>query len=137
MLAHLSVFSTDCATYASHLDIIECRVGNLMARSPGRILSMPSLMAVPHLSHLVGLASPQMSTPTALRGPSSWGDEAGVPAACLVASYWLTPKLWGPHSQFLAVVNTSTSTSTSVCVRVRVRVRVGVCCVPVSTRYIH
>ena len=58
-------------------------------------------MAVPHLSHLVGLASPQMSTPTALRGPCSWGDEAGVPTAngatSLVASYWLTPKLWGPH----------------------------------------
>ena len=70
-------------------------------------------MAVPHLSHLVGLASPQMGTPTALRGPCSWGDEAGVPAAndatSLVATCWLTPKLWGPHRQFLVMVNTSTS----------------------------
>ena len=35
-------------------------------------------MAVPRLSHLVGLPSPQMSTPTALRGPCSWGGKAGV-----------------------------------------------------------
>ena len=54
-------------------------------------------MAVPHLSHFMGLASPQMSTPTAMRGPCSWGDEAGVPAVNgatgLVASCWLIPKL--------------------------------------------
>ena len=47
---------------------------------------MPSFMTVPHLAHLVGLASPQMSTPTALRGPCSWGDEAGVPAARALCS---------------------------------------------------
>ena len=78
---------------------------------------MPSLMAVPHLSHLVSLASSQMSTPTALRGPCGWGDEVGVPAAngatSLVASCWLT--LWGPHSQFLAVINTSTSVCVYMC----------------------
>ena len=52
---------------------------------------MPSLKAVPHLSHLVGLAGPQMITPTALRRPCSW-DEAGVPTAngatSPVASKW-------------------------------------------------
>ena len=56
-------------------------------------------MAVPHLSHLVGLASPQMSTPTALRGPCSWGDEAGVltasGATSLVASCRLKPHNMG------------------------------------------
>ena len=59
-------------------------------------------MAVPHLSHLMGLASQQMSTPTALRGPCSWGDEAGVPAANgatgLVASCWLTHVTHTPGS---------------------------------------
>ena len=81
------------------LKLPSVKVGNLTARSPGRILSMPSLMAVPHLSHLVGLASPQMSTPTALRGPCSWGDEVGVPTAngatSLVASCYLTPQIMG------------------------------------------
>ena len=52
---------------------------------------MPSLKAVPHLSHLVGLAGPQMITPTAPRRPCSW-DEAGVPTAngatSPVASMW-------------------------------------------------
>ena len=62
---------------------------------------MLSLMAVPHLSHLMGLASTdaQISTPTALRGPCSWGDKVGVPAAngatSLVAFCWLTPKIMG------------------------------------------
>ena len=41
---------------------------------------MQSLKAVPHLSHLMGLASPQMSTPIALRGPCNWEDGSGVPA---------------------------------------------------------
>ena len=59
-------------------------------------------MAVPHPSHLMGLASPQMSTPTALRGPCSWGDEAGIltanSATSLVASFWLTlPTNYGGH----------------------------------------
>ena len=55
---------------------------------------MPSLMDIPHLSHLVGLANPQMSTLLHCRGPCSWADEPGVPAANgaigLVASCWLT-----------------------------------------------
>ena len=101
-------------------------------------------MAVPHLSHLVSLASPQMSTPTALRGPCGWGDKAGVPAAngatSLVASCWLTPKLWGPHSQFLTVINTSTSVCVCVWVcgwvggwvGVAVSLGVGASCLSVS-----
>ena len=60
---------------------------------------MPSIMAMPHLSHLVGLTSPQMSTPTAPRGPCSWEDKVGVPTANgatgLVASCWLAPKIMG------------------------------------------
>ena len=93
-----------------------------MARTPGWIVLMPSLMAVPHLSHLVGLASPQMSTPTALRGPCNWGDGAvslqpTVPPVLLHPA-GSPPKLWRPCSQFLAVVNTSTSVCVRVCVRV-------------------
>ena len=56
---------------------------------------MPSLKAVPHITHLMGLASPKMTTPTALRGPCNWEDEAGVPTAngatCLVTFCWLIP----------------------------------------------
>ena len=72
----------------------------------------PSLMALQDsrnerggdLSHFVSLVSPQMSTPTALRGPCSWGDKVGVPAANgatnLVASCWLTPKIMGHVASF-------------------------------------
>ena len=42
---------------------------------------MPSLKAVPLLSHLMGPASPYMNTLTALWRPYNWGDETGVPTA--------------------------------------------------------
>ena len=107
-----------------------------MAKSPGRILLMPSLMAIPHISHLMGLASPQMSTPTALRGPCSWGDEAGIPQPmvppALLPPAGSLPNLWGPHSQFPAVVSTSkynVSVCVFVCVCVCVRGCVRVCVV--------
>ena len=40
------------------------------------IRMVPSLRAVPHLSHLVGCASPQMSNLS--RGPCSWGVGADL-----------------------------------------------------------
>ena len=105
---HFPVFSTDCATNASHLEIAECRGGKSFGQETWVNILMPSLMAIHHLSHLMGLASPQMSTTTALRGPCSWGDKVGVPAAnsatSLVASCF-----WGPCGQFLAVINAGTS----------------------------
>ena len=83
---------------------------------------MPSLKAVPHLSYLMamGLASPQMGSPTALRGPCDWGDEVGVPTAngatCIV--FCLAHPLDGGHVANSGYGNTSTSTSTSVCTQV-------------------
>ena len=64
---------------------------------------MPSLKAVPHFSHLMGLANPWMSTPTALRGPC---DEemrlvsllpTGQPVLLPSAG---SPPDWGPRSHF-------------------------------------
>ena len=85
-------------------------MGNLTARSPGRILLMTSLMAVLHVSHLVGLASTEMSTPAALRGHAT-GEMRSVSPQPTVPPVLLPPagsppKLWGPRGQFLAVVNT-------------------------------
>ena len=85
-------------------------MGNLTARNPGPILLMTSLMAVPHVSHLVGLASTQMSTPTALRGHAtgeirSMSPQPMVPPVVLPPA-GSPPKLRGPRGQFLAVVNT-------------------------------
>ena len=63
---------------------------------------VPSLRAVPHLTQLVGLASPKMSN-LLHEGPCGWGIGAGVLTAngvpCPDASSWLTPLNWGPHSQ--------------------------------------
>ena len=77
-------------------------------------------MAVPHLSHLVGLASPQMSTPTALGGHAAGEMRLVFPQPTvppvLLPPAGSPPKLWGPRGQLLAVVNTSTSTN--VCVYV-------------------
>ena len=77
-----------------------------MAKESRTDILMLSLKALHHLSHLMGLASPQMSTLTALRGSCSRGDEAGVPAAngttCLVAFCWL-PLEWGPRSSVVLV----------------------------------
>ena len=57
---------------------------------------MPSLKAVPHLSHLMSLANPYIDEyPYCTEGPCNLGDKAGVSAADgatgLVATCWLTP----------------------------------------------
>ena len=56
---------------------------------------MPSLEVIPHLSHLMGRASPQMSFLTAQREPCDWDDKAGISTANgatdLIATFWLTP----------------------------------------------
>ena len=92
---HFPVFSTDCATNPSHLDITKCKGGASYDQEPwtdtfdavthGRTLPLSSR----------GSCKPTDEYPTALRGPCSWGDEAGVSAAndatSLVAYCWLTP----------------------------------------------
>ena len=71
MPAHLPVFSTDFAAHTSHLEIAECRSEESCDQEPRTDILMLSLKAVPHHSHLMGLVSPQMSNPIALRGPCS------------------------------------------------------------------
>ena len=73
---HFPVFSTDCATNASHLEIIECRGGESYGQQPwtdtfdaitdGRTPPLSSCKPVEY--------------PYILRGLCSWGVKAGVPA---------------------------------------------------------
>ena len=47
--------------YTGNLKATKCRGGDCCSLEPWMDVMVPSLRAVPHLSHLVGLASPQMS----------------------------------------------------------------------------
>ena len=85
-----------------------------MARGPGWILLMPSLMAILHLSHLVGLASLHYCTERAMQlGRRGWPMANG--ATSLVDSCWLTPKFMGTTEPVSGCGKYNTSTM-CVCV---------------------
>ena len=64
---------------------------------------VPSLRAVPHLSHLMGLASPKMSNFSARGGHvvGALGQVSALPMGSLVLMLpaGSPPLNWGPHSQ--------------------------------------
>ena len=134
MLAHFLVFSTDCATNASHLEITKCS-GESWGQEPWTLL-MLSLKALPHLSHFVTCASRQMSTPIALRGHAAWETrlvslQPPVPPVVLPPTGSPPKIIWEPCGQFLAA-------STSVCLCVYVCVCVCVCvCVSQLVQKLH
>ena len=125
------MFTTGCASSISHLqyvDITKCVGGEFYGQEPRTHALMLSLKAIPHLSHLMGLASQLMSTPTAMRGACEWGDKDGVSAANdatgFIVTCWLTPFMgsrWPRHGCDI------TGSSTSVCMRVCACMFVRVC----------
>ena len=93
---------------------------NLTAKSPGWILLLPSLMAVPHLSHLVGLASHRW-VPLLHWGGHAAGETRLVSPQPMVytshvASCWLTPNGGHIASFWLWQIQVQVQVSVCVCV---------------------
>ena len=80
------MFSTDCATNASHLDITECRWGILWPRAQDGYSDAVTQDHTPPLSSH-GSCKPTDEYPY-YRGPCNWEDGVGVPAAMVSPLQW-------------------------------------------------
>ena len=112
----------------SHLEITKCGDGESCGQESRMDICMyTDAVTQGHTPppYSDGSCKPINEYPTALRGPCSWGNKAGVPAAngttSLFAYCWLTPPPpppeWGPRSQFwLQYVNTYKYVQVCVCV---------------------
>ena len=124
MLAHFPVFSTDCATYASHLEVRECRWGISWPRAldgycEGHIPPLSSHGSCkPIDEHRGGHATEELR----LVSPLPTGPIVLLPSAG-------SPPEWG-HIANSGCGNTSTSVCVCVCAHACVCVCVCVCVQP-------
>ena len=115
-----SQFNTNCAANGRHRNYRVWGLGILCPITRDEFL-MLSLKVIVHLSHLVGLASPQMSTSTALRGHAA--GRRGWCTCCQRVHQSCCLLLTHPINWYHISISGSVSTST----------RLAICC----PMYVH